>query len=702
MQGSRRFGWLPVVVGPAAIFLLMIGCSVSNSLRSPDESPDPSLFQQEEARLGDGMRVETILEVTPRWMRESLHALETGDSASADATMLRAILTLQSVLLDVPVSAQATILDTLTSWTALYESRFGPVVEEMIATDEGVSAFIVDLADTLSPDSLLEELGIDSFEVVLDPSIDELLALPDIPDTLNSKVERMIAYFTENPRGRAAMELWLERAGAMIPRMTPILREHGMPVDLVYLSMIESGFRTDARSYARAVGPWQFIYSTGKTFDLQADWWYDERRDPELATHAASRFLRQLHDHLGDWYLALAAYNCGEGRVRREIRRSNSRDFWKLTRLPSQTRNYVPTYLAARKIARDPEAYGFAPVEYGERLIRDVVHVSEPIELSAIAEALEIDAALLRELNPALLRWCTPPNREAAYLHLPLGFGEKFEEALAAIPEEKRTSWVRHRVQRGETLSIIAAKYGSSMQAIMDVPANNIRNANRISEGDFLLVPALPGGHTGDYSALYAMSDPELPDGMQRRIHTVRRGETLSQIAERNHIGLSKLLRWNNLHRNSTIYPGQKLVLYQPADLKVASTPAKPTRAVSSESAVSPPPVAYTGKYVVRKGDSAWSIAQAHGISTSSLLSANNLTARTTLHPGNELRVPLRATPEGAIIYQVQRGDTLWEIATRFDVTVTDLKNWNNIRDAKALRAGDRLIVHVQNGQGQG
>lgn len=679
-----------MLVGPVAISLLLTGCAGSGALQTSDQPiADSTSIATDSAPVDQAMRAEDALEAAPRFMRAGEEALAQGDSSAADASMMQAIMTLQGVLLEVPPDAQASMLDTLTQWTQSYEERFDTTIEDLIATDEGLSALIADKSDTLSPDSLLEELTVDSFEVVLDTTIVEVDLLPGIPDTVNAKVERMLTYFTENPRGRKAMTIWLERAGAMIPRMTPILRQHGVPEDLVYLSMIESGFRNDARSWARAVGPWQFIYSTGKTFDLEADWWYDERRDPEMATHAASRFLRQLYEHLGDWYLALSAYNCGEGRVRREIRRSGGRDFWNMRRLPSQTRNYVPTYLAARKIASNPEAYGFEPIKFSRTSPRDTVYVDEPIELNAIAEALELDAKVLRDLNPALLRWCTPPNRTKAMLYVPDGFGASFDDAIANIPSEKKTSWVRHRVRSGETLSVIASKYGSSMRAIMDVPANDIKNPNRIAVGDYLLIPVAPGGKHGDYAALYAMSDPELPDGMTRRIHRVRYGETLSQIAEKYHLGLSKLLRWNNLHSRSVIYPGQKLVLYQPADLSSPST-------TTSKSAVAPAPISYDGKYRVRSGDSAWSIAQAHGVSTADLLTANNLTSRSTLHPGDMLQVPLRSTPEGAIVYQVQRGDTLWEIATRFDVSVTDLKTWNNIRDARALRAGDKLIVRMQ------
>ena len=576
------------VFGALAVFsFIVMGCANGTSLLKRNNLVSDEIVPQESttAEAPARVRPEELLQSTPLWMDQADSMLAAGDSSGAEDRTMEAILALQSIVFDLPEKAREAVVDTLLRWRNTYEQSFGSFAVDMVATDEGVMELLASREDdNVSADSLLEGLAPDSFEVVLDPSINEIDRLPDIPDTLNAKVERMVRYLSQNDRGRLAMSRWLSRAGDMIPRMAPILRQHGVPEDLVYLSMIESGFREDARSWARAVGPWQFIGSTARIFDLQADWWYDERRDPEQATHAAARFLRQLHEHFDDWYLALAAYNCGEGRIRREIRRNHTKDFWKMSRLPRQTRNYVPTFLAARMIAKDPEAYGFPPVVYSQAPQRDTVMVHEPVELSALADALNVDLNVLRKLNPSLIRWCTPPNRDSTKVFLPDGLGDQFDVAYASIPDDKKTSWTRHKVRSGETLSMIATKYGTTTRAIMDVPANGISNPHLININQYLLIPV--ASSSVESTALYAMSDPELPDGYQRRVHTVRRGDTLSEIAERYHVGLSKLLRWNGLSKRSIIRPGQRLVVYPPQP-RVVSRRATTTQTVAAKNTAS-------------------------------------------------------------------------------------------------------------------
>jgi len=596
MFGQRKSHWWTALGLLVIVSLVVLGCAGGKSFISMDQNDliEPSPTETIDEATATRIRPETLLEATPRWMRQADSLMAAGDTALAEERTMDAILGLQSLVLELPERAQPALVDTLLVWRDVYENSFGPFAMDMVATDEGVMALLTAQESDMGEESPLQALALDSAAVVLDPTISEVDRLPDIPDTLNAKIDRMIRYFTQNERGRLSMTRWLERAGEMIPRMQPTLALHGVPDDLVYLSMIESGFREDARSWARAVGPWQFIGSTAKTFDLEADWWYDERRSPEQATHAAARFLRQLYDHLGDWYLALAAYNCGEGRVRREIRRSKSHDFWDLKRLPSQTRNYIPTYLAARKIAKDPEAYGFPPLVFTKPQPRDAVFVHEPVELSALATALDVELDVLRRLNPSLIRWCTPPNRDSTQVFLPAGMATNFSTAYASIPDEKKTSWTRHKVRSGETLSTIATKYGTTTRAIMDVPANGISNPHRISINQYLLIPVSTASISS--TGLYAMSDPELPDGYQRRTHTVRRGDTLSQIAELYHVGLSKLLRWNGLSKRSIIRPGQKLVVYPPAPRTTQTASATPkvkavTTTATTETVLAPQPL---------------------------------------------------------------------------------------------------------------
>jgi len=701
--------WLSGLVLPVAIFSLLTGCSSSSLFqRSDSAAQDSSPYSEtENIDLTEyPTTYENLLESMPTWMADADLAWSNGDSTTAEELSMKSILAIQEVLVKVPDEARPSMVDTLVSWKNLYEDRFKTTLDDLIATEEGLVDVLSNEEAIMEAESLLVESKTDTFVFRIDTTIVEVDRLPDIPEAEHKKINQLIKYFTENPRGRKAMTVWLERAGEMIPRMAPILHQHGVPEDLIFLSMIESGFRTDARSWARAVGPWQFIYSTGKVFDLEADWWYDERRDPEKATHAAARLLRQLYEHSGDWYLAFAGYNYGEGRVARKIRYHGTRDFWKLHRLPKQTRNYVPTFLAARRIAKNPEEYGFEPIKYRKPVERDTVLINEPVELGALADALKVELDVLRKLNPALIRWCTPPTRTETEVYLPKGYGKDFDNVFASIPQEKKTSWVRHKIRRGESLSVIAKKYKSSVRAIMDLPANNIKNPARIKEGNYLLIPVAPGGVKGNYSHLYAMDDPELPDGSQKRTHVVRRGDTLSQIAERYHVGLSKLLRWNGLSKRSMIYPGQKLVLYQrntykssSSKPKVTTTSAPPTSPAGDEQAGSTIDGGIV-HYKVRYGDSPWTIAQKHRISLESLLEANGLSKRAVIHPGDILRIPpQRLTSDGKVVYKVQQGDTLWDIAGRFKVSVNDLQSWNNLIDSNQLQPGDRLIVYLQGNQ---
>ncbi|MDP8206440.1 MAG: LysM peptidoglycan-binding domain-containing protein [Candidatus Electryonea clarkiae] len=634
--------------------------------------------------------------------------LASGDIINAEETLVHAVEKLAEALFDLDPLDRPIWMDTLAVWSRRYCESFSRAGEVVGPGAEGLSTLDVEvLEDTLSslldsavalisPDSLLDVLVPDSVYVELDSTVSEIIILPQIPDTTNKKVENVIEYFTNTERGRKAMTVWLERAGEYIPRMKPILKAHGVPEDLVYLSMIESGFRTDARSYAKAVGPWQFIYSTGKIFNLEMDWWYDQRRDPELAAAAAARYLRQLYEHTGDWYLAMAGYNCGEGRVKREIRRSNSRDFWKLRKLPRQTRGYLPTFLAARRIAKNPTEYGFEPPNYVDPVKKDQVIVSECVDLSVLAKVIGSDVETLRKLNPAIIRWCTPPNREQITINVPSGMNEDFEAKFATIPDGEKTSWVRHRVRAGESLSYIAEKYHTSMQAIKDVPANRIKNIHSLREYQWLLVPVSLGSNYS-FAGVKDYSDPDIPSGAEEEIHIVRRGETLSGIAEKHHVGLSKLLRWNGKSPRSVIYPGQRLIVYQPQGFAKKQSKKKPVTEFAG-----PPNLNAGGKYTIRRGDSPWAIAVKFGVDLDDLLYVNNLSNRSAIHPGNQLVIPSlsgSSSESSAIVYYtIRKGDTLAKVALQYNVTVKDLKNWNNIKNPRRLKIGDRLIIHTSGG----
>ncbi len=494
-------------------------------------------------------------------------------------------------------------------------------------------SFIWDEIDTLTISPVLRNAAGDIFDTteIADSSVFDIEEpeiqllhekLPPIPLVLNRRVERAIFYFKS--RGRKVMQKWLDRSAEMIPIILPILKEEGMPEDLIYLSMIESGFKTNAYSYAHASGPWQFISATGRKFGLDIDWWYDERRDPEMSTRAAAAYLRTLYVMFDDWYLAMAAYNCGEGKVRRHVRRYGD-DYWSLRRLPRQTRNYMPTFIAATIIAKSPELYGFHKPEPIQPIETESVVITECVDLGALAEAAGIDNATLRKLNPAIVRWCTPPNRDSITVNFPVGFSpDSFWVKYAEIPTQKKVSYIRHRVRRGETLSTIARRYGVPMSMIIRHPKNRIYNKHRIRAGQVLFIPGISPDRAK--RARNYKSDPNdfVPTS---NVHIVRRGETLSGIASRYGVGLSQLKRLNRLYGKRYIYPNQRLRIPK----SNGNTQDTKISAVSGRKG---------GSHIVTRGDSLWLIARKYGVSVEDLRRANGLQGRSLIKPGQRLTIP--------------------------------------------------------------
>ncbi len=308
----------------------------------------------------------------------------------------------------------------------------------------------------------------------------------DIPIEFNEAVDRWLAYFQR--RGRRNLQIHLTRAGRYEPAMRAIMREHGLPQDLVYLSLIESGYDPNAYSRAHAVGLWQFLASTGRRYGLRIDGWVDERRDPIKATRAAAAHLKDLYEEFGSWYLAAAAYNGGAHRVRRAIRRTGSRDFWTLARrryLPRETRNYVPKFIAAALIAKQPEKYGFSVSSAGP-LSYDVGQVPDATSLSVIAEAAGVSLAEVVTLNPQLVRRVTPPG-ERYFVRLPARTGPKFAINYARVPAEDRLRAIEHTIRRGDTLAQLARTYRSDLSAIRS--ANPGIRPRRLRVGQSLLIP---------------------------------------------------------------------------------------------------------------------------------------------------------------------------------------------------------------------
>ncbi len=385
-------------------------------------------------------------------------------------------------------------------------------------------------------------------EVVAAEQADAGPSEPVITIVVNSRVEKWLDYF--QGRGHSVMQKWLDRRSRYQPMVEEIFQEAGLPKDLFYLALIESGLNPRAYSRAHAAGMWQFISSRARMNGLKVDWWIDERRDPEKATRAAAAYLAELHGMFGSWELALAGYNSGEGRVAKAQRkRPSCPDYWCLD-LPSETENFVPKFMAAVLIGNDPEAYGFVADNVGDAALEyDSMEVTQATDLSFIATSAGISVERIRELNPAIRRWCTPPSASSTTVRVPVGTADICVSAIANVPESERVTWQRHRITRGETLSEIAGGYGTSISAIMSV--NDIRSAHRIYPGDYIIIPIGPGSDAsyGDYSSSR--------DNFTH--YRVRRGDTISSIARRHGKSTKTILRTNGLGWNSRIYPGDTI-----------------------------------------------------------------------------------------------------------------------------------------------
>jgi len=483
----------------------------------------------------------------------------------------------------------------------------------------------------------------------------------------------------------------LRRSGRWVERFREIFAEEGIPRDLVYMAHVESGFKTSAYSRARARGIFQFIASTGRRYGLVVDWWVDERADPEKSCRAAAAYLRDLYAEFGDWYLALAAYNAGEGRVRRAIRRARSRDFWVLSRrrlLRRETRNYVPAILAATLISKDPRSFGFGDVVPEEPERYELVTVPTPTDLEILARCARTDVATLRRLNPALRRHQTPPHWPDFPLKVPPGHAKGFAEALAKIPPEKRIVRIEYRVRRGDTLSRIARRHGTTIRAIQQ--ANGMGRRTLLHPGQVLVIPRGPAPPEPRRPARIG------PDGTT----IVRRGDTLSRIARRFGVTVRDLQRWNGLGRSTRIVAGQRLRVRPPWSTDRAHRAARPRR--SGRAAAGGGRV-----HVVRRGDTLWGIARRYGVTLADLRAANGFRRRNPLlRPGQRIRIP-GAAPRpasriasrgregtaGRRIHVVRRGETLSRIARRYGLTVRQLCDLNGIDPHTVIHPGDRLTV---------
>lgn len=561
-----------------------------------------------------------------------------------------------------------------------FESALLNVVTQRLFTLEINMGSIAAVDSKRSVEELMEpmevEMGASKFIVVDDRD-------GHIPLVRNKSVDQFISYFQN--KGRRQFEIWLDRYFQYGPMLKKILNEYELPEELAYLAMIESGLNPKAYSRAKATGMWQFMYSTGKKYGLQRNWYIDERRDPEKATHAAAKFLLDLYKEFDHWYLALAAYNGGPGRVHRATRLHQTSDFWQLHSLPRETRNYIPYYLAAAIIASNPTSYGFKTPKTKQHKY-EVVEIKQSADLAVLANSAGTSLKTLKAYNPELRQSATPVD--VVYrLKIPVGKKEQFVTNFNSLPSDQRFApqYVAHKVKRGESLWTISKKYRVSIHDLAAV--NKIRNRHRLSIGQKLTIPV----RRSNGGTLLASNSG--PSGHKKVIYKVKRGDTLGHIAEDYNTMARSIRRWNKLEYGQHIFPGQKLTIWIKEDMSqlASNTNAGREKVVHN----------------VKRGDTIGHIAESYRVSSRKIMSWNNIKSKQHIYPGQKLNIWVKNNNSSKSIaqkssnkgkkvtYTVKRGDTIGHIADDYNTTVSNIRSWNNMKRSSYIKPGQKLSLWI-------
>lgn len=479
--------------------------------------------------------------------------------------------------------------DTVSAITSL-ESLVDLITEHADSTQDNFLSYQLLLSDAqaklklLSPDEIIAD-STDSLLIPKETEIDDQtidhqqLALllrgvdittTEIPLDINNLVEKNISFF--QTKGRERMETYLKRASVYFPVMFPIMQEEGVPKELIYLTMVESGVNPDAKSRAKAIGMWQFIRGTGRLYGLKGNFWFDERKNIEKSTRAAAQHFKDLYRDLGSWHLALAAYNSGIGRVKRAIRRAKgSHDFWTIRRyLPKETRNYVPAFIAATIIANNPEEFGFEVDNFNSKYSYDEAEITGTFDLDYLASLADTTAEFLQFLNPELIKQRTPPGIESYTLKIPKGKADLFAERFDSLNDSLKTTELFHRVKHGEDVSKICKQYGINPNMLM-AENPSYSKTKKLAVGQVLKIPVPePNGRTMAYSdiahygsrASYSIMVPSNSKEYDKYVYKVRRGDVLGSIARDFHVYVSQVKQWNGL-RGNMIRAGQNLVIWK-------------------------------------------------------------------------------------------------------------------------------------------
>lgn len=531
----------------------------------------------------------------------------------------------------------------------------------------------------------------------------------NVPIVRNKRVLNALSYIV-NVRPKT-MESLLSRASYYLPYMQKIFKDNGLPTDLVYLPILESGFNPKAYSYAHASGIWQFIPSTGKIYGLRQNYWIDERRDPIKSTLSAIAYLKKLYADFNDWYLALAAYNCGERRVEREIQNAQSKDFWHL-RLPRQTMNYVPQFIAYQMIGKNPHCFGFQ-VKPREAFNLDTVLISDCLDLNKLAHSLNISHQELKAINPHIRKWCTPPDVSNVTLYLPPGKADSFKSYYNQLSDKDKVKWYRYRIKNGDNLIRIAKRFRISVEAIKSI--NKIRGSFIIA-GRYLYIPIpVNPPHTladgslksaknkrskGNKTSLSNNKKPSQTNGMKLIHYRISSGETLYSISALLKVSIQDICRWNKISNPRKIKAGKVLKIFLPQPIRHSDKiRSKDDTSYRTKDRI-------RGTYVVRSGDNLYSIARKFDLKVNDLANWNSINiVNPTIHPGDKLVFysnknynPHSLEKIGwdkTVLYKIKKGDSIYSLAKTFSVDIDQILRINNIHLKSIIRAGDIIRIPV-------
>jgi membrane-bound lytic murein transglycosylase D len=489
-----------------------------------------------------------------------------------------------------------------------------------------------------------------SFKIAEDDTKPTEADFEPIPVEINPMVEKWISYF--QGRGRRHMERYLARSTRYEKLMKKVLRDSGLPEDLFYIALIESGFTSNATSHASAVGYWQFIRGTGKRYGLEISKMVDERRDPVMATQAAADYFKGLYSLFGSWYLAMASYNSGENRVKRQVMRNSTRDFWELVRkkqLPKETMNYVPKFIAAKIIAKNPDQYGFDGIDYMPPIEFETITLKESINLRAMADKMNIPYEDFKAYNPKFKGEIAPARNASLDLRVPVGMTESGLQAAASSVVDK-VEYIAdagdtdvYRVKSGDTLSTIARKYRTNIAFLREI--NDMPRKSRLKIGQRLVVPdRTPLRDRKDPSAIAAKKTRQVPVSQVTggeviekgyRFYVVQSGDSLYSIAQKYKTSIDELKKLNRLRKGRMIRVGLKLRLPGGQVLEKQSVERKDSSKRSANKK----------KYhVVKRGESLLEIANRYSISMSSIKKSNNIRNGSRILAGEKILIPAKSS----------------------------------------------------------